>query len=347
MIKQVVHFNMFVPSSLYFLLLFFLSISGDKFFLVLAIITCLLYMPQIRWRIEYILFVVLVSIAILIISFFWNALFYQPLFFFLVSCLSGLYLYQNPPSKFSGLLVFSIVTLYFAFHLLNQSNLNEDVFFAKSRNFISVWMIAASIFCYSSSLNRNVMALVFFTSFLISCFTLSRSGMISTFFIFLSYFLLSNSRNKARESFYVVLLGVALFAYFFEDIRVIFELIYNRFEGARAVDPRQLVINCYVDNFTLERAFLGLNAFDGQYCGTLAIGEYAPHNSLISLYTNLGVLSFLYLAIALFIRSPISLKFIFIGLLIRSLTDSVLFFTFFDFIYVYLLLKMYHSKDVR
>tara|TARA_R110002126_G_scaffold223058_1_gene368146 strand:+ start:6883 stop:7152 length:270 start_codon:yes stop_codon:yes gene_type:complete len=87
-----------------------------------------------------------------------------------------------------------------------------------------------------------------------------------------------------------------------------------------------------------------VNAFDGEYCGTLAIGEYAPHNSLISLYANLGVMSIIYLIIALIMRAPLELKCIFFGLLLRASTDSVLFFTYFDFIYIYLLLKIYHAK---
>ncbi len=344
MIQQLLKIISLFSSSLYILLLFAFALSGNKYFLIAASVICIVYVFLIRWRFEYFVFIVFFSVSILITSSFWNYLFYQPLYFFFISCVVGIFIYQNPPSKFWCGLVFILVASYFSFHILSFSDLNEDVFFGNSRNFISIWMIVVSIFCYASPLSRNVKIIIFSVSFIISSVTLGRSGIISTFFILLSYIFLSESKSKAKEFLFIISVMLVFLVSFFDEIYFLIETIVQRFEGARAVDPRALVLDCYIDNIDLFRFSFGVNAFDGEYCGTLAIGEYAPHNSLISLYANLGVMSIIYLIIALIMRAPLELKCIFFGLLLRASTDSVLFFTYFDFIYIYLLLKIYHAK---
>lgn len=344
MIHQILKNFSLLSSSIYVFLLFAFAISGNKYFLITASLISITYVFLIRWRIEYFFFIVLFSVSILVVSSFWNFLFYQPLYFFFISCTVGLFIHQNPPSKLWCGLVFISVASYFSFHILSFSNLNEDVFFGNSRNFISVWMIIVSIFCYSSPLSRNVKIIVFSASFIVSCLTLGRSGIISTLFILLSYIFLSDSKNKPKELFFILLILFVFTVSFFNEICLLIETVIQRFQSARAVDPRTLVLDCYINNADILRFSFGLNAFGGEYCGTLAIGEYAPHNSFISLYANLGLMSLMYLILIFIMRSSLELKCIMFGLLLRSSTDSVLFFTYFDFIYIYLLLKIYHTK---
>lgn len=343
MVSRAVELMLRWAICLYSLLLFAFSVTGSKVFLALSASLCLVFAFFIRWRISYLLYYSIVTIFILISSFFWNLKFYQPLFFFSVSYLSGLFLYQRGCSKVGGLLLFFFVSGYFVFHFFNTSNLNEDIFFANSRNFISVWMIVCSIVCYSSRLPRNYNIVIFLICFALSVFSLGRSGIISTFILVFGYVIFSGTSNKLKDIVFFILIVVLIFVSFHEDISLLTDGVLERFQNSRAVDPRESVLQCYINSFDVENLFFGLNSKD-DYCGTLAIGEYAPHNSFISLYANLGIFSLLYISISFMYKSSLELKIILISLLIRSSTDSVLFFTYFDFVYIYLVVKIINFK---
>lgn len=331
-------------TCLYVALLFLFSVFGNKIFLVIASILCLVYLINISWRFKYIFFILLVMISIATSSFFWNFQFYQPMFFFLISSLSGIFLYQNPPSKVGATLVFLLVLVYFVFCFINFSNLNESVFASNSKNFISVWMIVSSLLVYASNVSRNIRLLVFAFSFVISCLALGRSGIIATAIILFGSLFFSETKHRTKEIVVFLSLISVFILINYEYLMLFFDTVISRFESARNIDPREHVLQCYIESFNILRLFFGLNASGGDICGTLAIGEYAPHNSFISLYSNVGIFSFVYLGVIVVKRTSRELKLIFLGLLVRSSTDSVLFFTYFDFIYIFLILKVYHLE---
>lgn len=277
---------------------------------------------------------IFISILILYTHIFWEMKFYQPLYFFFCSLTLGFFMSKGNIIKEFALCFFMVLACYFIYKFSTSVNLNTDVFNASSRNYISMLLIFSSLYVFYSTASPLVKNLVFFISFVLCFFAGGRSGVVTSFLIFLFFQFEFKNKKYLVLSLFCFIVGVfVIYQEFNEEISLLIERFLNK---GIADEARGLVINCYINNFNINSIFFGLNSNQGDYCGTLAIGAYSTHNSMISLLTNSGVLSlviFTPLIISLTHKRYILEGVIILSYLARSLSDSILFYTYFDAIY--------------
>ncbi|WP_446527746.1 hypothetical protein [Photobacterium damselae] len=275
------------------------------------------------------------SVLILFNHFFWDMKFYPQWYFFTCSIIVGYFLNKIKPGGILSVLLFIVIFSFFAYNIFSGKNLNVDVFKYNSRNFISIILITLSMYVYLCDIkNKNVKNIIFILSFVICCFSFGRSG------IFVSLMILFIYQFEARNfkvTILTVMLTLLILLFFWEDVSVYFQIALDRFENYGLVDShRSDVLKCYYERLNVGNLFLGLNAYGNSVCGALAIGEYSPHNSLVYLTTNSGFISLIIFLPIFFGMMKKETRFVSLLIslfVIRSLTDNMLYYTFFDIIY--------------
>ncbi|HIF9097507.1 TPA: hypothetical protein ACX6PQ_002391 [Photobacterium damselae] len=235
--------------------------------------------------------------------------------------------------KWSSFL-FIILSLFFIYKYLTVENYNTDIFNGMSRNGIAIMMIWMFALAVISGVSKKTISLFALITFIISAFSGSRSGLFSSSLLLLIPFIEGNKKQKI-----LILLFFALSIVYFINLEDLFSVVFERLQRQGLTDPgRALVIQCYKDRFSLSTAILGINYDGGRYCGTLAVGTYALHNSYLGLQSlagGVGFISLLYLLMKTLkkLYSLSLLYFItFSAILLRSITDDVLFFNKWDYI---------------
>ncbi|WP_144225001.1 O-antigen ligase family protein [Shewanella algae] len=249
------------------------------------------------------------------------------------------------------LLLMFIMAFYFIYIVFSGQNLNDDAFTALSRNFVSICMLFSFSYVYMSRGSDAIKLFSAMITLFVSFLAVGRSGIFSSLLIFI--FLIFTHKGKWFK--WALLVTVPFLVFFFWDyIEGSFDLVFNKLNNQGVTDEyRKQVLECYFTTFDINSLFLGINSFGGDYCGTLAIGVYAPHNSLLSLASNSGVISFV-----LFLPLVISFKykklrltaFVLSAYVLRSFTDTMMFYTFFDVFYwwfVFILLKHLKISHVQ
>ena len=341
--NQIANFCIF----LYFVSIVLLYIIGNNIFAALPflLILILLFVSFSKLNMFFIYTYFFFSILILFNHFFWDMKFYPQWYFFTCSIIIGYFMNKvKLEAKFS-ILIFMMSFFYFAYNIFNGRNLNTDVFEYNSRNFISIILITLSMYVYFSEIkSKTIKNIIFILSFIICCLSFGRTGIfVSLLILFVYQFEVKNFKVTILMT--VLILFITL--YYWTDIGDLLKYSVDRFENNGLVDShRSAVLGCYYNQFEFGNIFLGLNAYGNSFCGALATGSYSPHNSLIYLTTNSGVIS-LVIFVPVFlgmIKKETRLVSLLISIfVIRSLTDNMLFYTFLDVIYWCFYFKIYDN----
>lgn len=252
------------------------------------------------------------------------------------SIILGFTLYKFRVRPSLAVMIHLSVCVYILYHIITGSNLNEDVFDEMSRNTISIVALWLFLLVYFSGASKLTVFLLLTLTILISIASGSRSAIFSMGLLSLLYF------SFAKTLFHRILLVVFLFvssSYFFieySDALVVLDRLDSR---ALSDAGRGAVLSCYFEDVSLEKLVLGFNFGGDDHCGYKAIGTYALHNSFLSLQTltGLGFYFILLLLIYLLFRVVMTKRYFLLPIcgafLSRSLTDDVLFFYRWDFIF--------------
>jgi hypothetical protein len=226
----------------------------------------------------------------------------------------------------------------------------NDVFKMASRNVFSVIAITSTVLVYLISIKQNKIIYVWpaLITFLISVLSVGRSGIITSLFLLLSliYIYINNSGLKSRVSLFLFFLIPGLFFVIFNFNQIVLflntleqleHLVKDGFESAE----RSIVVYSYLNNLDYLTVFTGLNYADIFIFQHL---EMNPHNSYISLHHYVGFVSiiiFIYILKSLYryLRSTMIVFCIFLTLLVRAWSDTIFFFSFYDFFFYLLIFQ--------
>lgn len=315
--------------------IFIMSYTGHiiyNFIYMVLAITTIFWHAKIRK--EYLIYLMYISILIVMTMIFSHDSRFGYILYFIAGITLGYTICIYGVSKKWSSFLFITLSLFFIYKYLTVSNYNTEIFNGMSRNGIAImmiWMFALSVISGASKKTISFFAII---TFIISAFSGSRSGLFSASLLLLIPFVEGNKKEKI-----FILLIFILLALYFVNLEDLFSVVFDRLQRQGLTDPgRALVIQCYKDRFNLSTAILGINYDGGRYCGTLAVGTYALHNSYLDLQSLVGGVGFilvLYLLIKT-LKRLYSLSFLyfitFLSILLRSATDDVLFFNKWDYI---------------
>lgn len=333
---------------LYFVSVVLLYIIGNTIFAALPFLLIIILLSISFYKINmfFIYTYLFFSILILFNHFFWDMKFYPQWYFFTCSIIVGYFMNKVKLEAKYSLLIFMMSFFYFAYNIFNGKNLNADVFEYNSRNFISIILITLSMYVYFSDIkSKAIKNIIFILSFIICCLSFGRTGIfVSLFILFVYQFEVKNF----KVTILMAVLMLFIISLYWNDVGDLLKYSLDRFENNGLVDShRGAVLECYYNKFDFGNLFLGLNASGNSFCGTLANGSYSPHNSLIYLTTNSGIISLvIFVPIVLgVIKKETRVVSLLISLfVIRSLTDNMLFYTFLDVIYWCFYFKIYDDN---
>ncbi|MFB9937251.1 hypothetical protein ACFFLG_02430 [Shewanella indica] len=336
---------------LYFLSVLILFVTGIKLIAALPMFCVFLLLfaevlSNKKYSQFYIFLVFSVGIMILFTHLFWKLEFYQPLYFFFCSISIAYIVSKYGVDCKYALFFYFLITAYFLFKIFSGVSLSQDVFDGYSRNFISIFMLFGFSYIYMSNCTQRVKLIASLVGLIVCILAGGRSGIISSLLVFSVLMYIYESK---MVKWAISLSTVILLFYSWDYIKEPIEFALFRFEQSGFTgENRQRVLECYISTFNVHSLFLGFNSFGNSYCGTLAIGEYAPHNSLISLATNSGLFSF-------FIFSPVFIAFryrcfwptifIVMSYVFRALTDTMMFYTFFDVFYWWFIFEIIRHRQ--
>ena len=248
--------------------------------------------------------------------------------------------------------VLIFIYLYLIKYVLTSGGGEEinAVFEMASRNVFSVIAITSTALVYLISIKQNRIIHVWpaAITFLISVLSVGRSGIITSLFLLLSliFIYVKNSGMKLRVTllfyFFIPCLFFVIYnfnqiVFFLNTLEQLEHLVKDGFESAE----RSEVVFSYLYNLDYLTVFTGLNYADIFIFQHL---EMNPHNSYISLHHYVGFFSiiiFIYILKSLFhyLRSTMIVFCIFLTLLLRAWSDSVFFFSFYDFFFYLLIFQ--------
>lgn len=241
--------------------------------------------------------------------------------------------------------IFFISAIYFILFMITgqTATIAMDIGGASSRNGVSVIMVNLCVLLYASAQMKGykITILPAFITFVISAWSLGRSGFIASGFILL-YVLYKNLDSKFSGvlkvliilSLLVLILTIINLPSFYEYIERL-----SDFEGQEIM----LRINFLEDYFSMinsETLLFGIYLKD-QFIFDITSN---PHNSFVHMHSLIGIFSiFFFVIIAVAITRAFFVNriyaFLLIALLFRGSTDSIYFFDIFDFI-LYILVTL-------
>ena len=247
-----------------------------------------------------------------------------------------------------------VMYLFFIFHLLFIfSNRNADELFINlSRNNVSIYLILFISFYYISAF-QNSKKISFWPSLLsviISAWSSSRGGVISTSILFILTFFNYNTYKK--KSSYVAICFLIIFALqsiFFQEL--FYMNIVERFNQDHSSGITRLdIISQYVrlSSMSFYDSLFGSNLNSIPYIYLL---KGNPHNSFVNLHAVFGLLYFLIviyillLTIVYYFKSKSILFLVLIAIVLRSLTDIPLFGGIYDIIFLYTVFYYFERKQ--
>lgn len=261
--------------------------------------------------------------------------------YILASCGAVYAIIVFPIGTLSTTLFVSAASIFFLYNLAQNTDLNEVLGFSQSsRNGISIIMINVTVLYYMMRLKagKRVNFVPALITFIISSWTLSRSGILSSFLLLTGILYLSS--RKLFISLLIIAVGAFIFLI---DINALL-LSMTYFERLQDLtDPdRQNMMRNYFDNINAGTFLFGY------YLRNTAM--YNPHNSYIQLHSLIGAWAFLVIGIILTAlwKALIRNRYYFVLLLtvlLRSATDTVMFFDIYDFILYYLVITILASDD--
>lgn len=267
------------------------------------------------------------------------------------------FVYKN---KFDYNLIYGcyIVLCIYMFQLVLSSSgegLNS-VFEDASRNTFSIIMLVSTVLLYIIAIkcDHKVNLWPALTTLVISTLAMGRSGIICSLLLFgglgLECF---KTMNTTKRLIWVLSLVMPLAFLSIVYVDTILAVIYNMDELEYLLnrgfesDERSGILEAYLERMNIVTIIIGYNY------ANIPIIEYFslnPHNSYIRFHSYVGVVSIFF--IGLFLKRMIPLysryRFLFLlsfVLLLRAWTDSVFFFSMYDFIIYLILFSSYSIFD--
>jgi hypothetical protein len=284
---------------------------------------------------------------------------YSPVFFIVYSSGIAMILLRGYIYSWGGYIVFYGLVGYFLMLMLTGVDPTEVLIF--STNGISMMLLVACIPLYITlSIENKIIDLkpAFFT-LVFSIWGLGRSGIISSLVLLFGLLLI---KLRAKPKYILIVIISFFIAYLFYALSMssimhsIFENALNHYVARQmqeGTSPRWTFWTNYFNNLDIFRLIFGVNVVqdpwpDGE------INEYNYHNSFIHLHLQTGFMGLITLVLIIFslfkfYRINQVFLFLLLALILRSSTDSFIFFGRFDFIpffFIFYFLKRTHIRDL-
>ncbi|MEZ8302217.1 hypothetical protein AB6C61_00050 [Vibrio splendidus] len=260
--------------------------------------------------------------------------------------------------------ILSAIVLFAVFITANNQNRLNIEWFAGSfnRNLIKV-VVSFSLlayFIYSVRLRKSISYLIVLPHVVYLFLSNSRAGIVFGFIVLLSVFV-NNYRLTKRKFIYILFLVLVLkmlFFYIYLNIEDIESLLWglSRFQtSSGVVDPRESLLLCYKNNTDFLQVLFGLDSFTNGDCAYAAgVGVPNHHNSFIRGATLLGlpfiIICFIFLSL-FFLNLLVSVQMAsliyVIGFLFINATESSMFFSLYDPIFISLVLNSLKDFPTR
>lgn len=260
-------------------------------------------------------------------------------------------------SKYITLQIYFILFLFFTYYALSRNF--DGLFSGISANYISVVLIMnISILQLIQSRQKESLSLIIpFLSLILTVFATGRSGILILTAIFINTLLYEwrgmGKKKRITIALTMIILPMLLVIANWDAIVEIFNTasVFEKFQKDGLVSySRNIITNEYLDNINWETAIFGYNFSDNYWF--IHYGQN-PHNSFIRLHHFAGILFvplLLIISIAI-IRLAIKKKFfvalLLLAIMVRAWTDSILFLSIYDFVWMSLVLASFKSKQQR
>ena len=252
--------------------------------------------------------------------------------------------------------VFLVISSKFLTYIIDGTDLNT-IFDSVSRNYISVIMI------FSSSIvtliiweqERKIVIIPVLLTFVVSLFAVGRSGIISSFILFIGLlfpyiksFLMTNNRYlKFFISVFnvvIIVFVVGLIMYLLVSFELLDAFYSKGFESSARVD---LIVE-YINNIDFINFLFGYNFYDNKLFQNFGLNT---HNSFLKLHHYAGFIAFIFLyyiikASFILLKKNYVALLILCVLLLRSFTDTYLFFSIYDTLIIYILFLSFKQKKI-
>lgn len=249
-------------------------------------------------------------------------------------------------------LVFYGLSLFFIVHMFNGSS-PSDVLVAGSRNYISV-LLLFTIILYLIAIRQKSLSLSIFPVFVfmvISVWAVGRSGILVSFLLFFSIFILNIKRYikllSLDGSLYQVLQQYAILIIFFSGVvyftvsnyQLDFTSIFSRFYEQKLVeDGRLSILFDYIANLEVKSFIFGFPESFTYFQGMIAHISYLNGHEVSGVFSILVFGIVMYAVAKGFLLRDIYLLLL-IAVLLRGLFDTVMFVSgAFNFVFLYLVI---------
>ncbi|MDP2541105.1 hypothetical protein [Tenacibaculum discolor] len=233
----------------------------------------------------------------------------------------------------------SYLLLYFLLHKNLIGVLNGTV----SENYVSVILIMNIVTLYIIKYRQKevIPVLPALLAVMFSILAIGRAGILTTLLIFLLVLWLrfkSQTRLVKIAIIIAILTPIIVFTITnWYTITIIFENIevFSKFSKGGVSSPsRGIIQRAYLSNINIITFFTGYNYEDNYWFQHYGLN---PHNSYIRLHYFSGLAFFIIIPVIVLsliklIRKNIFFSGLFLSILLRSYTDSVLFLTLFDYV---------------
>lgn len=262
----------------------------------------------------------------------------------------GLTLSRYGISKKMAVIYVFITNVYFIYLIYQYFtiglNLNTDVFFSNSSNYVSVYVIAGIALLHFSKVKASFFWIALTLGFFITFWSGSRSGIL-VYTVLLLYFLLKKSSVKKK------VIGIILF---FSIIYAVFNLIdfsntIGKFEDKGLDgDGRDNILSCYISHTNFLSLLVGN---DSSVYECFPSNKANPHNSLISAHMWIGGFSFIIILLIVYClyinvkNKRFDIVIFLLVFLVRGSTDVVFFFQPADFIFWYLIFTSFKNQQLN
>lgn len=223
-------------------------------------------------------------------------------------------------------------------------NLNTDVFYSNSSNYISIYVITSVILLYFSKVKQSILWIALTLGLAVIFWSGSRSGILS-YSLLLTYVLFKNTSVQKTLIRVITFVLTVYIAFNILD----FSKTLDKFQRkGLSGDGREGILSCYIEHTSTLNFFIGN---DSTVYECFPLGKANPHNSFISAHMYTGGFAFIIILLTIYsLYRSFKLRrydlFVFLLVLIaRGMTDVVYFFQPTDFIFWYLILKSYQKSS--
>lgn len=222
------------------------------------------------------------------------------------------------------------------------------IFLESSRNMVGWFGLALCLLYYSYSIvkgSKIEMLSVILTLFLMLLLG-GRSSIVVSFVLLLLVFFIYIRPKKSILKFGILILIPLFSIWLYSRYQAFFDEGLYRLENKRfESDERELLFFSYIEQLNFETFIMGVSS--NSYPFYLWNNNF--HNSFLLGHSIFGVFFLFFLCYLFYLmvvrpKSLIVVKFLILVLLLRSVTDTIMFVGFFDFILLYLLYFLYKNN---